>query len=280
MGIGDFLVKLYAICHLNKFIKDKYNCYTIFIIEEYQTNILNQIINIDFFKEYFNEFYIQYNYDSIAHNIGNQNVNFDNQMYFKKYSAINTIDSNRRGYWEIYANIEDNLDIDYINFDYRDPSSRNSKPIPDYNLPIFRSDIVKKAEEFVQNNLKNNFDCIFYRALGELDKNHISKFINNLKGLTDQTFFITSNSQQAIKDIINNITINNNKVITYNNLNHQTIDGYGTAKSDESRILDLVTEMIIMSYANKIHYGGNHSYISLFNYYAHLVKQIPLIYYQ
>ena len=279
MGIGDFIVKLYAICHLNKYIKEKFNYYTILIIEEYQTNILDKLLNIDFFKEYFNEFIIQKVSGSYVQNLPHNDIIFNQENYYKQYSAINNyLENNGRGYWEFYTNNKTILPINYIDFDYRDPSTRKSQPIPDYNLPIFANIILDNAKEFTKNNLNKSFDCIYYRSLGDLNNNHLQDIVFKINTNIDpnKLIFLTSNSEIA-KNYINNYIYN--KCIIYKDINLSKTDGYGTAYTDKDRIFDLVTEMIIMAYADKIHYGGNHHYISLFTYYAHMIKQVPLIEY-
>ena len=106
---------------------------------------------------------------------------------------------------------------------------------------------------------------------------HLNAFISQLKtSIPNNTkLFVTSNSETAKQIIMAKVS----NVKSYKPINTWQSDGYGTAHSDQNRIDDLITEMIIMSYATKIHYCGNYHYISLFNYYAHMVKRIPLINY-
>lgn len=277
MGIGDFIIKLYAICHLNKYIKEKFDFYTIFIIEEYQTNILNELLNINFFNQYFNKFMIQKNPGQYAQNIPYNDIVFNNENYSKQYSAINNyLQNNGRGYWECYTNNKTILPIDYMHFDYRDPSSRKSEPIPDYNLNIFHPNIYKKAELFVKNTINNNFDCVYYRYLHQIDNKHLQLSINKIKDniKKNKKIFLTSNSEIIKEYFIKNLSDNN--CFTYKKIDTTLMDGIGIASADSERVLDLAVEMIIMSYSDKIHYAGNHHYISLFNYYAHMIKNIPL----
>lgn len=279
MGIGDFIVKIYAICHLNKFLKENFQYHTIFVIEEYQTNILTKLLNIPFFNQYFDEFYIQKYQNNIVNNLPHNNITFNNESYYKKYSAINDYTKNdNRGYWEIYSNSPDSLAIDYMKFDYRDPSSRKSEPIPDFDLRIFNNNILDQVKTFIDKNLNEPFDCIYYRYLYNIDQNHLESKVQKIKtGLdSNKPIFLTANSEQIKKYITNNLI---NKCITYKNINLNITDGVGIATNDENRAIDLAAEMIIMACADKIHYAGNHQYISLFNYYAHMVKRVPLIEY-
>lgn len=277
MGIGDFIVKLYAICHLNRYIKERFNYYTIFILEEYQTDILYTLLDIDFLKTYFDEFFIQQKSNSVANNLPYNNIVFNKENYYKQYSAINDyLKNNGRGYWEVYANSQSVLPINYSDFDYRDPSSRKSEPIPDYHLNIFHPEICKKAKIFAEHTIGDKFDCVYYRYLHTLDHNHISfsveKIKNNIK--KGKSVFLTSNSEKIKKYFTDILT--DNPCFTLKEINTSVIDGVGTASADSDRVLDLATEMLIMSYSDKIHYAGNHHYISLFNYYAHMIKNVPL----
>lgn len=281
MGIGDFIIKLYAICHLNKYIKENFNFYTTFVIEEYQTNILNKLLNLNFFNEYFDEFIIQKTSGQYVDNLPYNNIIFRNEEYHKRYSAINNyLQNNGRGYWEFYINNKTILDINYMNFDYRDPSSRKSEPIPDYNLNIFNFDIYNKAKLFVNNTINNKFDCVYYRYLYNINNEHLKSSINKIKNNLDKekNIFLTSNSE-IIKEYCAK-KLSDNTCFTYKPINKTLTDGIGTASADCERVLDLAVEMIIMSYSDKIHYAGNHHYISLFNYYAHMIKNIPLEEYQ
>lgn len=277
MGIGDFIIKLYAICHLNRYIKERFNYYTIFILEEYQTNILHRLLNINFFKTYFDEFFIQQQSSSVADNIPHNNIVFDKENYYKQYSAINDyLKNNGRGYWEVYANSLSVLPINYLDFDYRDPSSRKSEPIPDYHLNIFHPEIYKNAKLFVESTISNKFDCVYYRYLHTLDYDHMSSSAEKIKNHIPKgkSIFLTSNSEKIKKYFTEILT--NNQCFTLKTIDTSVIDGIGLAHTDSDRILDLATEMLIMSYSDKIHYAGNHHYISLFNYYAHMIKNVPL----
>lgn len=282
MGIGDFLVKLYAISHLNLYIKQNIpNTRTIFIIEEYNTRILSSILNLNFFINFFDEFYIQNIDGQYLSGLGKNTINYKGKKYTKSYSAINDVHNNQKGYWETYAADGDDVsNIAYSNFDYRDPSTRKSEPIPDFNLPLFLDKFFIFARDFRSNAFGSSvFECVYYKCIGgELDLKHLNDFIEKMKknfaGNMNKVF-LTSNSEKA-KNIIKTHIPNS---ITYKSINIHAPDGYGTACSDESRIYDLITEMIIMSYAELIHYCGNYSYISLFNYYPHMVKRIPLINY-
>lgn len=278
MGIGDFLIKLYAISHLNLEIKKNIeNALSTFVIEEYHTKILHEILNIDLFNQLFDEFLIQNTHDQYISNIGLNSINYKDETYHRTYSAINDYTNNKRGYWEVYCDQPPDTNIDYVKFDYRDPSTRKSEPIPDLGLDILHSKFFDKSLTFIEKNNLFSFDCIYYKTTGELNQNHLNNFIDQLKtNLNNYTnIFLTSNSELAKQIICSNIP----KCIVYNAINTNNIDGYGTAHSDVSRINDLLTEMIIMSYANKIHYCGNYYYISLFNYYAHMVKRVPLLNY-
>lgn len=278
MGIGDFLVKIYAICHLHNFIKNKYkSSICTFIIEEYFSNLLLSVLNIDFFNYYFdNRFLIQNRSGEYASGLGTNTVTFKNNTLYRRYSAINDFKNNNKGYWEIYS--DSNLEVPFYLFDYRDPSTRKSEPIPDYNLKIFTDKFYIISETFIKDNLFYNFDCIYYRSLDSLNYDHLNHFILKLKNYflnNNKPIFVTSNSEVVKSYICKEL----NNCVTYKDIDINKKDGYGTASSDSSRLEDLIIEMIIMSYSNTIHYGGNHSYISLFNYYAHLVKKVPLINY-
>lgn len=277
MGIGDFLIKLYAISHLNLHIKQiNANIHTSFIIEEYQTNILSEILNCNFFNTIFDTFFIQNRVGQYVTDLGFNTVYYNDELYSRVYSAINDYTNNRRGYWEAYSNHTSSINIDYKKFDYRDPTTRKSEPIPDLNLEILDPKFFSSAQAYINTNELTKFECIYYKTTGALNKDHLMSFIHQLqKNIPDQPIFLTSNSELAKEIISDNIP----RCITYNSINISNTDGYGTAHSDSSRIHDLLVEMIIMSYSNRIHYCGNYHYISLFNYYAHMVKKIPLINY-
>lgn len=276
MGIGDFLVKIYAICHLNLYIKNKYNsARCAFIIEEYFSNLLLSVLNINFFTNYFEEFCIQQYSDQYATGLGTNIVQYKNKKLKRVFSAINDFRNNNKGYWEVYSDTD--VDIPFELFDYRDPSTRKSEPIPDYDLKIFQDRFQNFADIFVKEKLANSFDSIYYRSLNTLDYNHLNNFISKLKNypFNSKNIFVTSNSEIAKSYICKALS----KALTYRDIDISKADGYGTASSDAKKIEDLITEMIILSYSDIIHYGGNHQYISLFNYYAHLVKRVPLINY-
>lgn len=281
MGIGDFLIKLYAIAHLNRHVKHTINnASTTFIVEEYSSNILHKILNLEFFHNAFDLFAIQNRHDQYISNLGFNYISYNNEDYHRVYSAINDYNNNKKGYWEAYLSNSSSgvlTSVDYANFDYRDPTTRKSEPIPDYNLSILNSKFFIQAEDYITNKNIKSFECVYYKSLDSLDKQHLNAFISQLKtNISKQTnLFVTSNSEIAKEIIIAKIS----NVKSYKPINTSQSDGYGTANSDQDRIDDLITEMIIMSYANKIHYCGNYHYISLFNYYAHMVKQIPLINY-
>lgn len=279
MGVGDFLVKLYALCHLNKYIKEKYpeaECYL--FIEEYKSNVLYKIFNSSFFIFFFNSFKILHYADSTSINgLGTNIVIYQGETYNRVYSAINDHLCNKPGYWEVYLEESckiSNFDIPFILFDYRDPSSRNSQPIPDYDLPIFQDYLFEKAKKFAENSLSPNFDSIYYRSLFQLDNNHLKSSIDCIlsKNTSEKKYFVTSNSDRAKEYILSKIP----NSIAYSN-SKNLLDGYGTADSDQEKIERLFVEMFIMSYGSNILYAGNHHYISLYNYYAHMIKKIPLV---
>lgn len=282
MGIGDFLIKLYAISHLNMYIKTitNNNIFSTFIVEEYSSHILHKVLNLEFFNNAFDTFAIQNRHDQYISNLGLNHLKYNNDEYERVYSAINDYHNNKKGYWETYVShsSSDALPIvDYSNFDYRDPTTRKSEPIPDYNLSILNSKFFLQANEYITKKNIKPFECIYYKSLDVLDIQHLNTFIAQLKSnISNNTnLFVTANSEMAKQIIIAKVP----NVKSYKPINTDQSDGYGTANSDQNRIDDLITEMIIMSYANKIHYCGNYYYISLFNYYAHMVKQVPLINY-
>lgn len=276
MGIGDFLVKLYALSHLNKYLKEKYpDVFCILILEEYQSRILSKILNLDFFQNFFDKFILLNHRDSSISGLGTNNVLYNNTQYSRVYSAINDYTNNKQGYWDLYLESGYSLlNIPYTTFDYRDPTFRQSEPIPDYNLPIFSQHLFDEAEKFVNEKLHNNFVSIYYRSLHNLDQNHLVYSTQNiLKHIdTDKNYFITTNSEIAKKYLLSNIP----QSITFPSALSKT-DGCGTASTDQSDIERLCIEMFIMAYGSKILYAGNHHYISLYNYYAHIIKRIPLI---
>lgn len=275
MGVGDFLVKLYAICHLKHHIH-KYipgSKFT-FLIEEYKSNVLKKILNLDFFASFFDEFKILQTNNENIKGLGTNTLHYFGSSFHRTYSAINDHNNNKPGYWESYASAIPDIDIPYHDFDYRDPSSRQSKPIPDYNLPIFQKHLFDSAEEFVSNYLDNNFASIYYRSLFELNTQHLEdstkRIISHLK--PNQKYFITANSDKAKEYLLKQIS----NSISYD-LPQNKPDGYGTADADQADIERLFIEMFIMAYGSSILYAGNHHYISLYNYYAHMIKQVPLI---
>ena len=234
-------------------------------------------MDIDFLKTYFDEFCIQQRPNSIATNLPYNSIVFNKENYYKQYSAINDyLKNNGRGYWEVYTNNLLILPINYLDFDYRDPSSRKSEPIPDYHLNIFHPEIYKRAKIFTEHTIGDKFDCVYYRYLRDLDHSHMlssgDKIKNNIE--IRKSVFLTSNSEK-IKTYFKDI-LTDNTCFTLKEINTSSIDGIGTASADSDRVLDLATEMIIMSHSDKIHYAGNHHYISLFNYYAHMIKNVPL----
>ena len=120
MGIGDFLIKLYAITHLNKHIKNTINnISTTFIVEEYSSNILHKILNLEFFHNTFDLFAIQNKQDQYISNIGLNHIYYKNEDYQRVYSAINDYTNNKKGYWEAYLSNNSqgvSTSIDYTSF--------------------------------------------------------------------------------------------------------------------------------------------------------------------
>lgn len=275
MGVGDFLVKLYAICHLKKYIQHNIpNTKFSFVIEEYKSDVLKKILDLDFFSSFFDEFRIIHCKDVSIQGLGSNTLNYFGSDYNRTYSAINESNSNRQGYWESYCNKNPDSNIPYHDFDYRDPSSRQSKPIPDYGLSIFQKRLLDSAEKFVADYLNNNFVSIYYRSLFELNNQHL---VDSAKCIVshydpDKKYFITTNSDKAKDYLLKQIP---NSVCYV--LPQDKPDGYGTADADQADIERLFIEMFIMAYGSSILYAGNHHYISLYNYYAHMIKQVPLI---
>lgn len=275
MGVGDFLVKLYAICHLKRYIQYNIpNTKFTFLIEEYKSDVLKTILDLDFFSAFFDEFKIVHTKDANIQGLGSNSLEYFGSTFRRTYSAINDYNSNRPGYWESYADQTPSIEIPYHDFDYRDPTSRQSKPIPDYNLSIFQKRLFNSAEKFIADHLSHNFVSVYYRALFELNIQHLIDSTKHIMSHCepDKKYFITTNSDKAKEYLIKHIP----NSICYD-LPQDKPDGYGTADADQADIERLFIEMFIMAYGSSILYAGNHHYISLYNYYAHMIKQVPLI---
>lgn len=276
MGVGDFLVKLYALCHVKKYIKENYpKAICSLFLEEYKSNILHKILNTDFFVSYFDSFEILNNHNQEITGLGSNSVSYNGSIFRRVYSAINECNNNKPGYWDIYLNIDSQTpNIPFIDFDYRDPTTRHSQPIPDYNLPLFQEYLFDNAKKFIREKLNSKFSSIYYRVLFQLDNNHLHSSVDCIlsKIQPDTKYFLTSNSDNAKTYILSQIP----NTVVYSNPENKP-DGCGTADTDQLVIERLFTEMFIMAYGSSILYAGNHHYISLYNYYAHMIKQVPLI---
>ena len=276
MGIGDLTTRLYSVVDLTLFVKKFKNIDNVFIvIEDGQTDVLSRILNVNKLESICCSFNIVNN-KQLQFSIGNYRVNYKGDTYYRHFSAINNenVKTDKEGFWDCYTNAEDDdYNIDFQKFEYRDPSARNSTPIHDNMLSIYKDELYVTANMFVQNNLDSDFEVVYYRAC-TLDKEHLHSFINNLKSSLhlSKKYFVCSDSVYALNCIKN----------AFNNcisLKTKLSDGIGTASSDKSMIEDLIVEMLICGLSKKIHYAGRQAYISLFVFYAHIVKNIKLIQY-
>lgn len=273
-GIGDFLVKIYGLCNLKKYIEKNISFEkTIFVIEEGAPGILNRMLNMNFFNTFFDKFVIQHRYNHIP-DFGKNTVSYSGTTFFKKFSAIGNLEKNSAGSWDFYTDTSGPIDLPFSEFDYRDITTRRSQPIPDHNLDIFNPHLIEQSIDFVNRYFPEGFETIYYRTLGPLDNNHLYSSIEKIKKhiSQDKKYFITSNSERAKQEILSAI---HNSIAYKINPNKQ--DGFGQAIDDIYNIENLIIEMFVMSYGSNIIYSGNHYYISLFNYYPHMVKKIPLI---
>lgn len=278
MGIGDLTSRLYSVVNLILHIREYYSDINkiLFLIEAEDKNILESILDVEEFKKICNLFLIQNN-QNIPFTLGQYIVRYENEIFYRQYSAINNhnVKTDSIGFWDFYTNKEeDNFNIDAEKFDYRDPSTRKSEPIPDPGLLIFNSKFYQNAIEFVEKNLAKDFEVIYYRACN-LDIDHAHQFVETLKQKLpiDNKYYVCSDSVY-VADLIKK---------TFNNcvyLNNKAVNGIGVAYNDKEIINELITEMIICSLSKNIHYAGKQVYMSLFLFFAHIVKQIPVIHYK
>jgi hypothetical protein len=271
-------LSIFDIVNCADYIKNNYPDFKLFfyINDRFNTNVLNEVLNINFFESFFSDFKILNSSKLFKNNFGISV--FDNIHYKRLYSGRNElIFNNIPGIFDVFVPIEhyeyfQNLKIPFIDFTF----DNNDDRVKDFD--IFNKKIVNSVNKFVEDNYPNGFESIYYRVVPPINEKRILEFRNVLdKNLTrENKYFLCSNSS-FVKRVFSETDLN---IIHYKKIENHDLNfipnGFVLQGLSLENALFAVAEMLILSKGNKIHYCGDMTWVSLFNWYSINIKKVKL----
>lgn len=272
-GWGDTLINTYNCIGLIKYIKEHTSLPVHFTINNRrEANALNVVLDINYFNNLCEEFKILNNKDSL--NICEGKTIYQSKEYIRIHTLHNSdINNSIPGGFDVFIEPENlqavkNLNIPFDKFNYQ------LTPGTTPNYPIYNSSLYNNAVNF----LNVEFESIYYRLTGISGfsgEDRIESFISYLKQL-DKTkkYFFCSNSAVIKKRALDESGLD---ITLFRGLPDHAQDHLpnGYSMFDEDAYF-AVSEMLIMGQSKHIHYSGEQSYMSLFNFYPVSVKNVQI----
>jgi hypothetical protein len=278
-GWGDTFLNIYNCISLIEYIKQHTSLPIHFTINnKKESNALNVVLDLNYFNSICDTFKILNNKNSL--NIVNGEVTYELKL-FKRIYSLNNPDVNNSipGGYDVFIEPKNqdyvkSLKIPFNEFKY----GVTSKNVKDY--PIYKQNLLADTSKF----LNQDFESIYYRCTGnyfgfssDIIQAKTANFLSYLTTKLDKTkkYFFCSNSAIIKKLVLENVDLN---IILFRDLDKHDINHMpnGFSMLDEDAYF-AVCEMLILGMSKRIHYSGEQTYISLFNFYPMSVKNVPLI---
>jgi hypothetical protein len=280
-GWGDSMISIFDILNMTDYLKTHYTDFHITLLINDIGNlevekILNEILDLKFFENFFDEFRIQVVSFSAFNNSGT--VFLDNEIYKRIYSGRNEeVNNNTPGIFDFYVlqeNYEEvkNLNLPLLDFTFDENDDRVK------NFPIFKKEILERVDDFIAQNFENEFYSICYRSISPINYQNLNDVASTikLKLNPNQEYFLCSNSaecKERIKD--SGLKIKLIRDVSQHNKN-EILNGLSISENKIFDAIHSVCEMIILSKSKKIYYSGELSWVSLFTWYAKNVGKVEL----
>lgn len=276
-GWGDTFINVYNCISLIKYIKEQTDCPVHFTINNKKnSNALNVVLDIDYFNSLCDYFELLNSQKSI--DIVNGETIYQGKKFVRVHSLNNSdITNSVPGGFDVFVEPKNTdfikaLHIPYERFRY----DMSTQVVSDY--PFYKKELYERALNF----LKCEFDSIYYRSTGAIygfdgssGEGKVDRFISYLNSL-DKTkkYFFCSNSAVIKKMVLEKTKLN---LVLFRDLNKHDINHLpnGFSMRDEDAYF-AVSEMLIMGQSKHIHYSGEQSYMSLFNFYPVCVKRVRI----
>lgn len=276
-GIGDTLISIYDIISISEFLKTNYpNVGVDLYINQTNRvgNTIEYMFDFETLSSYFTAITRTKNLD-----IQQGKLHINSEILQRVFSCNNPDTSNSiPGCFDIFCKEEDfeyftSLPITFQSFIL----TMDSRSLPDY--PILNKKVVKDVEEFVTSHLPEQFESIFYREFLTVDEKSLNSFIDKLLPNLDKTktYFFCSNHVE-VKKIFDSLDYN---FIYFRPIDKHPIgrvpNGYSKYEEDMYYALG---DMVILGKSTKVYTGISRAYVSLFNFYASSVHNVPIEYIQ
>jgi hypothetical protein len=279
-GWGDTFIGIYDLVNLVDSIRTNHlnSEFTLLINNGHNSNGLNVALDVEFFKDHFNTFKILTGENLIVLKEGT--ISYENNEYKRIYSGNNHEPMNSvPGCLDVFVLEEQYDDIKNLNINYEQfKFNFSSKNVKDF--PVYNKEIVESIEQFISDNFNGDFESIYYRSSATPQISKMESFIQELVNTLDKDkeYFFCSNSalvKQMIMDTDLNIKLF--RGLDNHNINHIPNGFVHHGNQKDVDTFFAVGEMIILAKSKVIHYDGEQSYPSLFNWYANVVKDVKLI---
>ena len=277
-GWGDTFLSIFDIVNCANYIKNKYPEFKLicYFNDTYNANVLDHVLNLEFFESFFDEFKILKQHELFNNSLGRPTYN--DVSYTRIYSGRNDdLFNHIPGIFDVYVTNEhydyvQSLDIPFIEFTFNDYDDRAK------DFDVFNKDIVDNVDKFVASNFPNGFESIYYRTVPPINEEKIIKFKDKLETeLSRNTkYFLCSNTSLVKKLFLEtDLDVTLYRTIENHNLSHipNGFIRYGITLEDS---LFAVAELLILSKGNMIHYCGDMSWVSLFNWYSTTIKKVKI----
>ena len=179
-GWGDTFLSVFDIVNCVDFLKNQYPNFQFILLinDKYNVKTLEEVLNINFFTEFFDEFKIL-NKDNLFVSINGLSTYGDIE-YKRLYSGRNNdLFNDINGIFDVYVptnNYDEvkNLNIPFIDFTFNDNDDRAK------DFDVFNKNIVNNVNKFISDNFEGDFESIYYRSLPPLNSEKILNFKNSL----------------------------------------------------------------------------------------------------
>lgn len=276
-GWGDSMVSLFDILNLTDYLKNKYeDLFVTLVINDIRNldveNVLNEVLDLNFIKSFFDEVIIQ---KVIFDEFNNNGIcTFKGLKYERVYSGRNyDIKNNIPGIFDLYIEQEKVSEFeetaqDYLKFTFDEMESKEIK-----KYPIFNKKVIEYVDNFIKENFSDKFESICYRANNIMDNNKIQNLIGKLN--KRKKYFLSSNSSE-IKKIISKSVPNVKMIRGFENENYH-LSGFPIGESKYSDAFYSVCELYMLGEGKKIYYEGELPWVSFFVWYGRNVCKVELV---